>query len=283
MPNYFAPDSDNSRLAMLNRTQQTGSQDRAAGKSTISQETLDSVQSFIPQFEAALHDVNARLSERIQSTNTANTAVDTLKTYIRDIWEQTRRRTRRENLEPAYLRFYQLTANGRSPNLTSRDEWLNMGRSLIQGDAAAVAAGFPAVVNPSVAELQTALDTAATAVNNIAAYDRAYDDAQKSLAELRLQADDLCQRTISELRFTLYNLDPASRRRIMRTYGARYRLRPGELMNGDVPGDNVPEEGAAGMKIPEETGVLESLAVPAQSSQLVGKDVPAANGNGVYA
>ncbi|NKQ35549.1 MAG: hypothetical protein HF973_08035 [Chloroflexi bacterium] len=93
MPTYFAPDSDSSRLAMLNRTQQTGSQDRAAGKNTISQETLDSVQSFIPQFEAALHDVNARLSERIQSTNIANTAVETLKNYIRDIWEQTRRRT----------------------------------------------------------------------------------------------------------------------------------------------------------------------------------------------
>ncbi|NKQ35550.1 MAG: hypothetical protein HF973_08040 [Chloroflexi bacterium] len=158
-----------------------------------------------------------------------------------------------------------------------------MGRSLIQGDAAAVAAGFPAVVNPSVTELQTALAAAETAVNDIALYDRAYDDAQKSLADLRPQADDLCQRIVSELRFTLYNLDPASQRRVMRTYGARYRLRPGEALDGDLPGDVVPEETAAGIEMPEETAVPESLIAPTSGSQLVGEAVPAANGSGVYA
>ncbi len=283
MPTYFAPDSDSSRLAMLNRTQQTGLQDRAAGKNTLSQETLDSVQSFIPQFEAALHDVNARLGERIQSTHAANTAVETLKNYIRDIWELVRRRTRRENLESAYLRFYLLTANGRSPHLTSRDEWLTMGRSLIQGDMAAVAAGFPTVANPGVTELQTALDAAAAAVNNIALFDRAYDDAQKSLAELRVQADDLCQRVISELRFTLYNLDPASQRRVMRTYGARYRLRSGEPADSHLSDDAAADEAVVEMGLPEETAVLESLVAPVPGSQLVGEAVPAANGNGVYA
>lgn len=282
MSSYFAPDSDPSRLAMLNRTRLTGEQDRAAGKNIISQETLDSIQSFIPQFEGAINAVNARLGERIQNTNAVNAALDTLKIYIRDSWEQARRRARRENLDPGYLRFYHLTSSGHSPTLTGRDEWLNMGRSLIEGDAAAVAAGFPAMALPSAAELQTVLDNAQTAVDSIARFDRAVDNAQKELAGLRLQADDLCLRIISELRFTLYNLEPASQRRIMRTYGARFRYRGGEPADEEQPGDDLPPEENAASAGLQETAVLEGSSPLAYDNQLNGEAVPV-NGHGVPA
>ncbi len=51
--------------------------------------------------------------------------------------------------------------------------------------------------------------------------------------ELREQADDLIDDIAAELRFNLRKKDPASRRRIMRTYGVKYRYLKGEPVEAE--------------------------------------------------
>ena len=61
----------------------------------------------------------------------------------------------------------------------------------------------------------------------------AYDKAQEAADELREQADDLIDDVAAELRFNLRKKDPASRRRIMRTYGVKYRYLKGEPVEAE--------------------------------------------------
>jgi hypothetical protein len=107
---------------------------------------------------------------------------------------------------------------------------------VIAGDAEAVAAGYSAMVNPSIAELQVGLTAAQREADEVAPADRAYDEAQEAVAALRPQADELIQDVMDELRFHLRKRDAPSQRRIMRTYGVSFSYLPGEPADPDDAG-----------------------------------------------
>ena len=129
------------------------------------------------------------------------------------------------------------------------------------------AAGYTPVQMPAAADLQTALTETQNQLTAVAAADRAYDDAQSALADLRPQADELIRDVMDELRFVLRKRDAASQRRIMRTYGAQFYVRPGEVAEeGDLPAeegtDLVPEEMAlAGEPVLNEFAAVGDTAV----------------------
>ena len=127
----------------------------------------------------------------------------------------------------------QLPLSGDVPNPTTQEEWLALAAQVVQGDADAVAAGHPAMVNPSAARLQAVLAATMTEAEDVAMADRAYDEAQEAVAALRPRADELIEDVMAELRFNLRKKDPPSQRRIMRTYGARFRYLEGEPVDPD--------------------------------------------------
>jgi len=78
---------------------------------------------------------------------------------------------------------------------------------LVVGDAQAVAAGYPAMVNPSAADLNALVQAAQTEKDDVAIADREYDQAQEALAVLRVQADDFIGEVMAQLRYVLRRLD----------------------------------------------------------------------------
>jgi hypothetical protein len=108
------------------------------------------------------------------------------------------------------LTFYQLPLDGTIPKPTNQEQWLTMAVQVIKGDADAVAAGFPAMANPSAAELEVVLKTAQSESDDVAMADRAYDAAQEAVAALRAQADELVSEVMAELRFNLRKHDAPS-------------------------------------------------------------------------
>jgi len=228
MPVYNPPNSDMNRLAFLKQAATTGAQDMAAGKSYVGQESLDALNALAPAFEAAHNGVSARLGARSEEVRQSNEALATLQTYVRDLWGVLRRRVTRLNQPVSVLQFYSLPQSGLSPKPTTQAQWLATAAEVIAGDAQAVAAGYPAMVNPSAAELQTVLTAAQQEADEVAPADRAYDEAQEAVAALRPQADELIQEVVDELRFNLRKHDAPSQRRIMRTYGASFSYLPGE-------------------------------------------------------
>ncbi len=230
---YVEPRNDNARYAFLSRAETTGLQDIKNGNVYITQETADRIAEFLHKYDVMLKQLAAKLSGRAKEIRERTDATEIVKTYIRDFWEVAKRRVHRLNQPAEVLTHYQLPLNGIVPKIRTNGEWLVVGQKMVEGDKKAVEAGYPAMTNPSAAELDAVLKIARTESNDVAMADREYDKAQEKVEKLRPQAEDIIDDVMAELRFNLRKLDDPSRRRIMRTYGAEFKYLKGE------PGDEV--------------------------------------------
>lgn len=235
MPIYVAPGNDNARLAFLKTAAVTAAQDISAGNLYVTQATVDAMVAFLPQFEANVNTVTQKLSGRAKEVREKNEAADQVAGCVRDMWEVVKRRVGRLNQPAEVLTYYQLPLSGETPKLYTPDEWIVMGQQLVVGDAQAVAAGYPAMVNPSAAELDALVQSAQTEKEDVAIADREYGQAQEALAALRVQADELIDEVMAQLRYVLRRLEAPSQRRIMRTYGAEFAYLEGEPPDEPVP------------------------------------------------
>ncbi len=184
-----------------------------------------------PVFEEALQKVTEKLSLREKGIREQNEKLEQLKKIVRDFCVVLQRWVERMHLPPSVFAYYKLTLSGRSPNPTRREEWVSIGKQLVRGDGHAVAKGFSPMLNPSAEEVKAALGAVQPELDQVAVVDRDYDKAQEVVADLRSRADVLIHKVMEELRFNLRNLDRPSRRRIMRTYGAKFRTINGEAKN----------------------------------------------------
>lgn len=242
MPNYLPPRTDEERLAFLRQTAMQGAQDHYDDTYYISTETLEDVQNFLPQFDEAFLDVVAALGDRLREVEESHEALDQLKMYLNDLWEMLRRRVRRNNEPIGILRFYYLNTQGHPPVPETTAEWLSLAADVIAGDPQAVEAGYPAAVNPSVAEIAPILEVARKEAADVDTADVVFDRAQTAVSSMRAQADALIAEVMEELRFHLRKEDPAASRHVMRLYGAHFGYRPGEVRDLEdvIQEDDVP-------------------------------------------
>ena len=206
-----------------------------AGNLYVDKATLEAVADFAPRFETAYLAVNARLGERIKHTQGKAEALDELQTGVRDFWEVGKRMVFRKKLSTALLAYYGLGQDGSVPKSASDTSWLDFAAQIVKGEADALAAGYPAMINPSAAEVAALLALAQTEAKQVGGSDRAYDQAQEAVAALRTEADALIQEVMEQLRFNLRKKDESSQRRIMRSYGAKFTYANGETPDADEP------------------------------------------------
>jgi hypothetical protein len=230
MPFIKKPRADQERLTWLRRMAETGAQDRQQGRAYLPEPLLAEVTALAPALAAVLDRVSETLAARIKETGERQAAIERLSLYVRDYWQGLIRRTRRENHSAEVLRLHGLSAGSRPPRPRRGEEWILWAERLVAGDALAVSAGLPPMCNPTSAEVQSVLEQAKAEAANVAQADRAYDEAQAALSALRRQADDLIDQVVAHLRLALRSFDPASQRRIIRTYGVVYTARQGEAL-----------------------------------------------------
>jgi ElaB/YqjD/DUF883 family membrane-anchored ribosome-binding protein len=241
MPVLTQPSNDLERVAFLQRSVKTGLSDMDAGHNYLSQPTIDEVDALAQSFDEALSKISTDQSDRSREIRQRNEALDLLATYVRDFWEVARRRAHRLNQPAEVFTYYGLPLDGITPKPTRADEWLAMAANVVRGDGEAVAAGYPAMSNPSALEITAVLTTARLEAEEANTADRTYDEAQEKLAVLRVQADQAIEDILAELRFTLRRKDNASQRRVMRSYGANYTYLEGEPLDiDDQPELDVP-------------------------------------------
>ena len=228
MPELIAITSDEARLAFLLRTQNAAAKDSAAGSRYIFPETKKKIDSFFPKFEKGVNAISEEFAGRIKEVREKNEALGDVMVYTRHLWSSVKNRISRKNEPVEVLRYYQLPSDGVNPKPKSQEEWLVTAKKVVEGDSQAVSAGYEPAVNPSAADLVAVMDKAESELNDVSEADRLYDAACAEIADDRAKADDLIDQVLAELSLTLRTLDPASQRRIKRTYGARYRYLPGE-------------------------------------------------------
>jgi len=234
MPIFSEPTNDEARLGFLKRAIVTAANDKAAGKSHLTEQTENDVTEFIPLFEGAINRINDSLSKRTVEVQEGSAALEHMKTVIRDFWEVIRRRVNRLEQPAGVLTYYELPLSGLTPRPTTIEEWFVLADKIIDGDAKAVAAGYPAMQNPDVEELKEAKENALEERKDISVVDRVYDDAQAEVEGLRPRAIELIDDVMADLRHSLRKLDEPSQRRIMRSYGATFKYYNGEPEDEEI-------------------------------------------------
>jgi len=228
MPKLVKPKSDRDRLETLEKSLETGKQDGTGGRTYLQEDTLHKLEIFIPIYKAATFAITEKKGIRLKETAEQHDAFANLETYCRDLMNIAKRRIYRLKQPLSVLAYYMMNQQGEIPKPTNMKQWLNLAESLIQGDADAVKAGFPAMSNPDAIELQDILNITQAEFNDVAMADRDHDIVQETLASHRITADEWINEIIDELNFTLRKFDASSQRRIFRTYGFNYESLQGE-------------------------------------------------------
>jgi hypothetical protein len=129
--------------------------------------------------------------------------------------------------------------DGKTPEFGTQFETFEFVDLFINGDIESGKLGNPQISCPTVAEIKEKKDIAKKEYDDVVAADRAYASVEKELAELRVTADENIQDVIADLRRSLRKLDGPAQRRIMMSYGARFKFLPGEP-------EELPEESGSG-------------------------------------
>lgn len=232
MPQYVSPRSHADRLQFLARAAQTGQMDIDAGRNYVTQDTIDRINTLMPTYVAAVQAIPVASAARSKEVRERNEAIEVLKVWTRDFWEVLKRRVHRLNQPAEVLVFYGLPLDGIVPKPITASEWIQAAENCVQGDAAAVLAGYPAMQNPAVPELVAVLTAASTEAGQVAETDRVHDEALAGAASLVPDVDAVIDDVMEELRFNTRKMDFPSQRRIQRTYGARFITLPGEPDDG---------------------------------------------------
>lgn len=233
MPYLQIPQTDSERLTFLRTAAQSTALDYANNIEYVSLDTFHSLQAFLPQFDEAFLDVAATFGQLDREVVERDEALGILQVYLDDMWEIVRRRVYRNHEPIGVLRFYYLSPEGEEPAPDSVEGWLELAEKVIAGDAEAVEAGYAAAVCPSAAELQKVLDDARREAADVVPADEAHDRAQAAIEAMRAQADELIGDVLEELSFHLRKEEPASQRRIMRSYGVKFGYFLGEPRDMD--------------------------------------------------
>lgn len=232
MPKYVAPNTDVTRLAFMNKAVKTAVSAQTAGQTPrLSAPLIADLTAHHTAYKAAYDNAEAALSQRKIETAESAAAMSRLELFIRHIWTAVYNRAQRDGLPVGVLGYYKMNSDGSRPKPASREEWLGLGASMIEGDATAVSKGFAPAVNPSAAELQIVLDAAIAESSDVPIADAVYDEAQTTVSTLRPAADALIKRVRAELAFSTYEMDAPSQRRVMRNHGATYRYLVGETVD----------------------------------------------------
>lgn len=228
MPTFVQPSNDTARAAFLNTALGAARSDQTAGNLYVLPDTYEQLQAFAPEFESKVTTINQRLSTRSKELDEGNSALDELTRYVRDGFEVLRRQVVRCNLPAHVLTSHGLPLDGKTPHPSTASEWLTIARTFLDGARKVKAEGFPVISCPAPEEIETVLQKADKEHAEVAAADRAYDEAQQEMADARRQADELIGDIMAELRLTLRKMDSPSQRRVMRSYGARFMYAAGE-------------------------------------------------------
>jgi len=241
MPKFQMPQSSTGLLLLVERALATGKQDRERGKPLLDDVVLGEMEGLIADWGPKVRHLDAVQAARGKETRESREAARVLETHVRDAWIVEKRRVARQGLPAEVHRFYGMALDGSTPRAGSRQQWLEWAQRIVAGDAAAVAAGYETIANPSATEVAEKMDLARAEADDVAMADREYDEAQKTVADGRVRAEELAHEAMDQLRFNLRRKTPESQRRVMRSYGVTFSYTPGEPMD---PEDRPPEGSA---------------------------------------
>ncbi|WP_282013983.1 hypothetical protein [Marinifilum flexuosum] len=234
MPYLVYPRSDLGRLKLLDRVTVTAADDAELGKGFLPAELLTDIETQKSAYQSVYDKFNASLSTKSKEVREKQECFSKLDLYVRDFFDVLKRRTIRLEHPAEILRFYNVAINGELPDFRKDEDLLKTSENIVKGDANAIAAGFPAMANPSAEEIGVVLTAAKKEMAEIVPADRAYEMVQKELDQMREPIDDLIRDIADYIQFAGRKDKTSNVRRKMRTYGFRYQYLKNEPQDEEV-------------------------------------------------
>jgi len=153
----------------------------------------------------------------VQDRNEAISALSRETSHARTVFEYL---SSREDFSPV-LRDLIGLRNERPKSSTSR-EWMLLAADFIKGDEAMVAAGFPAMKQPSADELDALLFKAEAACKKSDDANLNLQKVQEELREISEEVQHIFLDVAAYLRYSLRRKSTSVRQRIMRTFGYNF-------------------------------------------------------------
>ena len=227
MPTYSAPGSDEDRLAVL-KTLLSATAAEPSLNALLPAALRADIDAFVTRYEPIVQAGSAAEAGRAKEVKEKDTAQAKLDIYVRDFFEVLKRRTEREEHNVSVLVHYGLTQAGDVPKLRAAEHLVKAANSIVNGETAAVAAGFPAMSNPSAAQVNAKLQAFTKEAGEVKPADEKLRAAQAAAAELRESADDLIADAKAEVSHALRKEDAPTIRRVLRQLGYTFTAKPGE-------------------------------------------------------
>jgi len=227
MPVYSPAGSDTDRLATLETVFKTSGLDNDDAR-LLPPTIRTAVQNFLPIYRPVVAALDQASAGRAREVTEKDTAQAKLKTFVQDFFEGLKRRTNREGHGVAALVHYGLPQAGDNPALDAGGDLEKAAVGIVAGETAAVAAGLPAMANPTAAEVAAALASYRKEAGEVVPADVKVREAQVAAAALRAPADELLADVKDELSHALRKLTGPGQRRVLRLFGFKYTPLPGE-------------------------------------------------------
>jgi hypothetical protein len=227
MPFYTPPRSHTDRLGTLKAAQAADAADFAAGHRMLPDVVVSRL-GIIAVYEPVVLAVAAAEARRSREVSEKDAKKDDLLLHIRDYWEGLKRRTRRKKHDASVLLFAGLPLSGDVPPIPNEVAMVNFAKQIFKGDADMVLAGFPAMANPTAAEVDAMRIAYENEQDDIAPADRDLDAALQAAADHVADVDDIIEDVRAEISHFNRKLDDPSIRRVLRRYGMKFASNPGE-------------------------------------------------------
>jgi hypothetical protein len=228
MPYRRLPNTDKSRFKALQKAYQKG-KELPPFKLAFTQSTLQKVMSFLPRYENAIVHLKAAADFQKERNQEHLAQIKKVKMYISHFIQVVNMAIQRSELPLSILDYYSLNGYGcKVPALNTEVEICNIGRNLIDGETARIQKGLPPITNPTIAVVKVWYEKFLDAYTDRKNLQSATARAQKDLAVLRPEADEIILAIWNEVENSFRDLPEELKREKASEYGLAYVFRKTE-------------------------------------------------------
>jgi len=229
MPYRRLPNTDNARHKALLKAYHKG-KETPPFKLAFSQSTYQRIVSFLSGFEKTITQQKSALTNQIERNKEYLNLQKKAKLYISHFIQVVNMAIQRGEISGSILDFYKLNGYSRKlPPMNSEEEIIKWGEKIIEGEKQRVRKGMSPITNPTIAVVKVRYEKFLEAYRNQKNLQLANNRAQKDVADLRPEADDIILNVWNEVEESFKDLPDDLRREKATEYGLVYVYRKNEL------------------------------------------------------
>lgn len=231
MPYRRLPNTDTARIKALQKAYQKG-KELPPFKLAFSQSTLQKVMSFLPRFEKTMIQQKAAMNIQKERNLEHLSQIKKVKMYISHFIQVINMAIQRGELPLSILDCYKLSEyRCKVPPLNTDDEICTIGRNLIEGETARTQKGLPPITNPTIAVVKVWYEKFLDACTDQKNLQTVTLRAQKDIAALRPEADEIILTIWNEVENSFKDLPDYLKREKSCEYGLVYVYRKTEILS----------------------------------------------------